>query len=248
MQRTSVRLPVPGRDHDLEVIRWGHWGRPLLVFPSEAGVARDFENNGMLSAIEDLVEAGRVSVYCVDSLDWWSWSDNSLPTEERARRHGTYHAWIEEQVIPWIVTESGGPQEIITFGVSLGAYHAVQFALDRADLAPLAMGFSGSYDPTRWNGWGELGDATYFANPTAYVQHLHGDHLDWLRSRLSVLLVVGQGPFEVSPTDALPSTKFFAHLLQEKEIRVQLDMWGHDSAHDWPWWRKQLAYHLPRFV
>jgi len=25
-------------------------------------------------------------------------------------------------------------------------------------------------------------------------------------------------------------------------------MWGFDSAHDWPWWRKQLAHHLPRFV
>jgi esterase/lipase superfamily enzyme len=25
-------------------------------------------------------------------------------------------------------------------------------------------------------------------------------------------------------------------------------VWGHDSAHDWPWWHRQLAHHLPRFV
>ncbi len=32
------------------------------------------------------------------------------------------------------------------------------------------------------------GDAAYFNNPTDYVQHLDGDHLDWLRSRVFVLL------------------------------------------------------------
>lgn len=248
MQHTSVRLPVPGRDHDLEVVRYGHWGRPLLVFPSEAGSAHDFANNGMLGAVEDLVDAGRVSIYCVDSLDAWTWSDRSAPTEERAWRHGLYHQWLVEQVTPWIFTESGGPQELITFGVSLGAYHALQFALQRADLAPLAMCFSGSYDVTQWNGWGDLGDTSYFANPAAYVQHLHGDHLGWLQSQLSVLLVVGEGPFEVSPTQALPSTREMARLLGDKGLHVELDVWGFDSAHDWPWWQRQLAHHLPRFV
>lgn len=248
MHLASTRLPVPGLDLDLDVIRYGHWGRPMLVFPSEAGAAADFANNGMLDAVGDLVEAGRVSIFCVGSLDRFSWSDNSLPTQERARRHGAYHAWLTDQVVPWIGHEMGGAQELLTFGVSLGAYHALQFALQRADLAPLALGFSGSYDVTEWNGWGQLGDDTYFANPVSSVPGLHGDHLAWLRSRLSVLLVAGQGPFEVSPTNALPSTRRMAQLLWEKEIRCELDVWGHDSAHDWPWWRRQLAHHLPRFV
>jgi esterase/lipase superfamily enzyme len=59
---------------------------------------------------------------------------------------------------------------------------------------------------------------------------------------------VGQGPFETSPTKSLPSTQHFANLLREKGIRVDLDVWGYDSAHDWPWWRRQIAHHLPRFV
>ena len=36
-------------------------------------------------------------------------------------------------------------------------------------------------------------------------------------------------------------------LLAEKGISHDLDVWGHDSAHDWPWWQKQIAHHLPRF-
>jgi esterase/lipase superfamily enzyme len=27
----------------------------------------------------------------------------------------------------------------------------------------------------------------------------------------------------------------------------ELDLWGYDVPHDWPSWRVQLAYHLPRF-
>ena len=37
------------------------------------------------------------------------------------------------------------------------------------------------------------------------------------------------------------------HLLAEKGISHELDVWGHDVSHDWPWWRKQIAHHLPRF-
>ena len=248
MPQAEVLLPVPGHDARLRVVRHGHWGRPLLAFPSERGGADDFEANGMLDAVRDLVDGGRVSIFAVDSMDGFTWSDNTVPTDERAARHGAYQAWLDEAVIPWVAGETGGTLDLITFGVSLGAYHAVQFALQRADVATLAMGFSGNYDPTTWNSWGELGDATYFANPTAYVPRLHGDHLEWLRSRLSVLLVVGEGPFEVSPTRALPQTRAFAEVLAHQGIRHELDVWGHDSAHDWPWWQRQLAHHLPRFV
>jgi esterase/lipase superfamily enzyme len=228
------------------VIRYGHWGRPVLVFPSEQGRAADFENNGMLGAIGDLIEAGRVKVYCADSYDGASWSNREIPLEERARRHGSYESWIADTVLPWIYTDCGGVAEVATVGCSLGAFHAANFALKRADAFPLALCFSGNYDPSSWHGWGERGTAAYFNNPLDYVSHLHGEHLDWLRNRVSLLLVCGQGQWE-DTTGALPSTRKFAALLGEKGIRHELDLWGHDVPHDWPSWRAQLAHHLPRF-
>jgi esterase/lipase superfamily enzyme len=93
----------------------------------------------------------------------------------------------------------------------------------------------------------EKGDAAYFNNPMDYVAHLGGDHLDWLRGRLSLLLVCGQGQWE-DTTGALESTRRFSALLESKGIRRELDLWGHDVAHDWPSWRAQLAHHLPRFM
>ena len=248
MERHQVELDAPGFGRAGTVIRYGHWGRPVLVFPSEAGRAEDFADHGMVGAVQHLVDEGRVSFFCVDSLDGWSWSDASAPIEERAHRHATYQAWLEQSVVPWITESVGGGHELITLGASMGAYHAVHFAFQRADLAPLAIGLSGNYDVGTWRAWGERGDATYFANPTAYVANMEGDHLEWVRSRVSVLLVVGQGPFEESPTRSLQATREFADILSRKGIRNELDVWGHDSAHDWPWWQRQLAHHLPRFV
>jgi esterase/lipase superfamily enzyme len=229
------------------LVAYGHFGRPVLVFPSEQGRAWDFENNGMVDAVADLIDAGRVKLYCIDSADAHTWSNRDVPTEERAQRHDGYEQWVLDDVVAWIGRDCGGPQEIATLGASLGAYHAVNIALRHADVFPLAIGLSGNYDPTAWHAWGEQGNATYFHNPMAYVGNLHGDHLDWLRSRLSVLLVVGQGAWEVDPTGALPSTHALAGLLSDKGIRHELDVWGYDIPHDWPSWRAQLRHHLPRF-
>jgi esterase/lipase superfamily enzyme len=230
----------------LGVMAYGHWGRPVLAFPAEDGDASEWERHGMVGAVGGLLEAGRIKLYCVDSWDGGSWSNRSLPVEQRAREHGRYEAWLLEQVVPFIHADCGGAAELAAVGVSLGAFHAVNLAFKRADLFPLAIGLSGNYDPSSWHGWGERGEAAYFNNPLDYVAHLHGDHLDWLRGRLSLLLVCGQGRWE-DTTGALESTRRLAGILSEKGIRHELDLWGHDVAHDWPSWRAQIAHHLPRF-
>ena len=102
----------------------------------------------------------------------------------------------------------------------MGAFHAANFALKRADLFPLAMCLSGNYDPSAWHAWGERGNEAYFNNPMDYVSHLEGDHLEWLRSQVSLLLVCGQGQWE-DTTGVLPSTRRFAALLAEQGYQAR---------------------------
>jgi esterase/lipase superfamily enzyme len=218
----------------------------VLVFPDERGHAGDFERTGMVAAAGELLADGRVKLYCVDSYDAASWSNRELPLEQRARAHGQYESWILQLVLPWIYADCGGPLEVATLGCSMGAFHAANFALKHAERFPLALCFSGCYDPSSFGGWGERGSEAYFNNPVDYVANLHGDYLDWLRSRVSLLLVCGQGQWE-DTTGALDSTRQLAGLLAAKGIRHELDLWGHDVPHDWPSWRAQLAHHLPRF-
>ena len=211
-----VQLHSPEIGAAGNVVVHGHYGRPVIVFPSEGGSAWDFENNGMLAAVGHVVEAGRAKVYCVDAFD----------SGERWR----YESWIIDQVAPFIDDDLGGAQDILVTGCSMGAFHAANFVLRRADLFPAAICLSGNYE------FGVTGEVASF----------HGDHLDWIRSRASFLLVCGQGMWE-DTTGALESTRNLAGLLAEKGIRHELDLWGHDVPHDWPSWNAQLAHHLPRF-
>lgn len=187
----------------------------MLALAAENGNAYDFQDRGVVDALGDLIHSGRIKLYCVDT-------DDLAPRAE-------FQAWILDQVVPYIQRDTGG--DIIVLGPSMGAFHALSFALYRADVFPVVIGLSGNY--------GVGGDLDY-------VPQLHGDHLEWLRSRLSVLLVCGQGQWE-DTTGALDSTRWMAGVLADKGIRCELDLWGHDVPHDWPSWGAQLAYHLPRF-
>ena len=181
MTRRHLSLYSPAIGADGRVIAYGHWGRPLLAFPSQQGPAWQYEERGMIDAIGGEIEAGRVKVYAVDSYDSGSWYREGLSLEERARQHGRYEDWILNQVVPFIQADSE-TAEIMVTGVSFGAYHAANFALRHAHLFPLAICQSGVYDVSVVAG-GPRGDAVYFNNPGDYVHHLGGDHLDWLRGQ-----------------------------------------------------------------
>lgn len=245
MRRDDIGLWSAAIGSEGRLIAYGHHGRPLLVFPSQEGRRTDFEERGMLDGIAWLIEAGRVKAYCVDSFDSGSWMRHDRPLEERARLHERYEDWIVHEVIPFIDEDCAGAQDVMATGCSFGAYHAANIVLRHADRLPLAICLSGVYD-VGGAGWGDRGDAVYFNNPVDYVRHAQGDHLDWLRSRASLLLICGQGQWE-DTTGALESTKQFGGLLQSQGIRCEVDLWGHDVPHDWPSWRRQLAHHLPRF-
>jgi esterase/lipase superfamily enzyme len=227
------------------VVAYGHYGRPLVAFPSENGEPFDWEGRGMVEAIAWLLEEGKVKLYCVPSFDGESWTRGDLALEERARRHGHYEWWLLDRLVPFVQADSS-THELLATGTSFGAYHAANACLKRPDLFPAAICMSGVYDVSVQGG-GERGEAVYFNNPMDYVANMAGDHLEWLRSRASLLLVCGQGQWE-DTTGALESTRRFGWLLAEKGIRHEVDLWGHDVPHDWPSWRRQLAHHLPRFL
>ena len=229
------------------VIVHGHYGRPVLVFPAERGQATEAQDRGLVDVVGELLSAGRLKLYCVDSHDSASWSADHKPLEDRAKAAEWYDSWIMTTVVPFVAEDcGGGPVELAATGVSMGALHALNITLRHAETFVLAACFSGIYDPGDYRGWGDRGMTLYFNNPADYVPNLSGEHLDWLRSRVSVLLVCGQGQWE-DTTGALESTRWMAGQLAAKGLRHELDLWGYDVPHDWPSWRAQWAHHWPRF-
>lgn len=229
---------------DAEVVVHGHYGRPVLWFPSEGGSPHDFAGNGILESVRGAVDDGRIKIYCAPSYDATSWSANDKPLGDRAKAHLAYDDWVVWTLAPAIREHSGGRGDIATAGTSMGAFHAALFALRHPHVFNHAVAMSGNYDPRGWHAWGEVTDEVYACNPMQFVPGWYGDHLDWVRRTARLTLVVGSGQWE-DTTGANASTHALADQLRDKGIPHDLFVWGHEWPHDWPSWRAQSAMYLP---
>lgn len=211
----------------------------MLVFPSSEGSYHEYEDRGMVDAIAHHINAGRLRLYCVGSFDSESWYGRHLPLHERAYRHSLYEHWIMNQVVPAIARDMGDADpKLWATGCSFGAFHSALFALKHPRRFSQAICMSGVYD-IRFLLHGHHDDWVYFNNPMEFVTHMHGQALDDVRKHTNILLLCGQGPWE---DVSLASTKEFWWLLGQKGIPNYMDLWGHDVAHDWPWWVRQNAH------
>ena len=68
-------------------IFYGYYGKPVLVFPAQSGRFFDFENFGMVQAIAQFIEDGKVKVFIVDAVDNETWANWDAHPADRAFRH-----------------------------------------------------------------------------------------------------------------------------------------------------------------
>ena len=87
---------------------------------------------------------------------------------------------------------------------------------------------------------GRSDDESYFTSPFQFLPNTHGEHLDYLRSRLFLTLVVGSGMWE-DRTGSNDSTRALGAVFADKDIPHELYVWGTEWPHDWPSWRAQAA-------
>ena len=241
MQRRYESFYSPAVGRDMQMLAFGHHGTPFIAFPSGGGQFHDLEDNGMVEAVAHLIEAGKLKLYCPDSLDDESWLRKDIDPHWRAVRHAAYQDYIVKDLVPAIRADCASPDIGIGLtGASLGAYHAANFALKFPHLFPYAVCMSGRYDVEAFSGQSGSGEV-YFNNPVAYVPNLDGNSLQYVRHHAHVVLVCGQGAFE---DKCLADTHRLADALADKGISHERDIWGHDVEHHWYWWRRQLPHHL----
>ncbi|HWQ03174.1 MAG TPA: alpha/beta hydrolase-fold protein, partial [Candidatus Nitrosotenuis sp.] len=152
----------------MELLLFGHAGQPVVVFPTSMGRFFEYEDRGMVSALGELLEGGRLQLFCVDSVDAESWYNRGAHPYHRVRRHVQYESYVLHEVLPLVRQRSQRGQVGVT-GCSFGGYHAVNFALRHPDLVSHCASFSGSYDIHSFlNGFYD--DECYFHCPVDYLQ------------------------------------------------------------------------------
>ena len=53
----------------MELLVFGHAGRAVLFFPTRMARFYDYENWGIVEALQTKIENGEIQLFCVDSID-----------------------------------------------------------------------------------------------------------------------------------------------------------------------------------
>lgn len=242
MKKTIDRWFSPNLGREMPIVRYGEFGLPLLFFPTAAADFLEYERFKLMDSIAHLIDSGIVSAFSIDSINKEGWLNKKIHPGERAWQQVLFDRYVVNEVVPYIygVTKTPGIP-ITTTGASFGAFHALNETLKHPEIFTGVIAMSGVYD-IRDSCDGYHDDNVYFNNPVEYVPNLcDGRILDDLR-RCRITILSGQGNYE-DPS----ASRAMAGMLEAKGVPVNLDLWGQDVAHDWPWWNKMLNHYIPKY-
>lgn len=227
-------------NRDMEFKVYGHMGKPVMVFPSGCGRFYEFEDFGMVDAISDFVERGKIQLYTVDSVDCDAWLAHWKYPGDCGWRHEQYDKYIVEEMLPFIREHSHPNAKLLATGCSMGAYHAANFFFRHPDVFDAVIALSGLFGPEYFVG-DYVDDHVYFNFPLLYLPELVDPwYLEQYRES-DIIICTGQGAWE---EDTIREMRALEEILRKLDVPAWFDYWGYDVNHDWPWWRKQLPYFL----
>ncbi len=231
-----------GRNMEFKV--YGHGGKPVMFIPCQCGRFFDFENFHMVDYWAKWIEAGKCTVYSVDSIDSEGWGNESMDPRQRIENHECWYHYVVDELVP-VVQGMSGRRDIMLFGCSMGAMHCANLHFRRPDLFDCVFAISGVYDSKLL--FGDYMDNLIYDNcPVYYLDNMAYDHpYIPVYNNHKMLFVVGQGAWE---DDLLESTRKLDAVLCRKGIRAQFEYWGHDVNHDWPWWYRMVEVYAPWFL
>ena len=114
-------------EQQVNLVRWGDWGQPVLIFPTAGGDAEEIERMHLIEALGPLIDGGRIKVYSCDNVagralrqDRFGRVPLRAPQplrglRRRRDRPGDLHRL------------SDGGAEVVAAGASLGAFMAVAY-------------------------------------------------------------------------------------------------------------------------
>ncbi|MCD8078362.1 MAG: esterase [Lachnospiraceae bacterium] len=248
MQSTYFREYSGYLNREMEFKVYGYAGKPVLFIPCQNGRFFDFEDFHMADVLAGRIEEGEIQVFSADTIDGETWSNEGGDVRDRMEQHERWFLYITEELVPRIHELNdrrgfwnAGPG-IMTFGCSMGAYHAGNLYFRRPDLFDRNLSLSGMYDTK-----GMMGeyhdDLTYDNSPAEFLNGMPEEHPWMERYRHGKCVIcVGQGAWE---GPMIESTRRVDEVVKRRNLPVWVDYWGYDVNHDWPWWYRQTEYFMP---
>lgn len=229
---------VPRLEREVTVARWGHYGTPVLVFPTAGGDAEEIERFHLVGSCDELVGAGRIKMYSVDSVNGRAMLTGEGDSGRRAWIQREWFEFIRHELVPAIRDDCAGSDiEMIAAGASIGAFNGLGCVCLHPDLFLAAVCMSGTFELRRFLNGPASSDYAASA-PLDVVPNLEGRHLEILRQRF-VILASGEGEAE-----DIGESWNAARVLGAAGVPNRVDSWGPQWKHDWPLWRAMLPGYL----
>jgi esterase/lipase superfamily enzyme len=211
----------------------------MIMFPTSGGDEEEYERQSLIGAIGELIDAGRVKAFCVNTNHADSFGKRGAHPLHRSWMQQMYSEYIRHEVVPFVRHHCQSADiGVWTMGASLGAYHAANTLFKYPDVVKRCFALSGVYDMKRFMD-GAYDDNFYFNNPVDYLSNASDP---WTLGHLAscdIHIATGSGPWENSA-----DSYRLSHILSGCGIRHHLDDWGHMGGHDWPYWKHQMREYL----
>ena len=233
----------PRLETNVRLARWGHWGQPVLLFPTAGGDAEEIERMHLVGALTPLLEAGRVKLYSCDSVAGRALAERRGTPEHRCWLFKEFGEYVAHEAVPAIRADCGGDElEIVVAGASIGAFNALSVLCRYPHLFRCAIGLSGTYELAELLGH-EGNEDYHLTAPLRFLPDMpEGAALDTLRTRFA-LLAHGRGRWE-SPSESWN----MANALGARGVPNRVDEWGAEHDHDWATWREMLPRQLDELL
>jgi esterase/lipase superfamily enzyme len=239
VEKTTTSWFSPVLQKEMPIAVYGHYGFALLMIPTAAADYLEYERFKLIESLEPFISAGKVKVFSIDSINNESWMNPSVEPSWQSARHQQWNEYVFNEVIPFIKANTSNETPIIASGASFGALHSMNLFLKRPDLISGVIAMSGVYDLTEYTK-GHFDDNVYFNSPMHFMPNMHNHSiLEQIRNSRHIHILSGSGAHE-DPSSA----GRFAHILYEKGIHYELDIWGAEWPHDWNTWRAMLPQYL----
>jgi len=165
------RIKSASLGQTMDIAVYGHYGFSLLLFPTITDDPFENENAGMINALEEHVIKGKLRIFSVGSVNFQSWLNYDIPSNERSERHLQYNNFLLNEAVPFIFTKAEGPSPIITAGAAIGAYHAANTYFRRPDLFYGTIAMSGTFNIEHFT-QGYFDSNCYFNSPVHYLPNM----------------------------------------------------------------------------
>ena len=177
-------------EREFEMLVFGHGGYPLLLFPDAKGKFYQAKDEGLISSAANLIEEGKIKVYCPDSIDADSWYNWSIHPADRVKTHIGYENVILNDIIEFIKYDSA-KEKIAVAGCGMGGYHAANLTFRHPDLFSHLISINGFFFIKQFI-FGHYDDNCYFNNPPDYLPGLNDNwYIDKIR-QIEILLCTGE--------------------------------------------------------